>query len=44
MSFEFGMQRPTGLITEAAEPDEYDVDEEELDATPAAADKTCVVT
>src|SRR5581483_3308732 len=34
-----GMQRPTGLITEAAEPDEYDVDEEELDATPAAADK-----
>jgi probable Rubsico expression protein CbbX len=29
MSFEFGMKRPSGLITEAAEPDEYNVDEEE---------------
>src|ERR1041385_9150296 len=36
MSFEFGMQRPTGLITEAAEPDEYDVDEEEVELKPAA--------
>src|SRR5436190_10406323 len=38
MSFEFGMSRPTGLITEAHEPDEYDVDETEADepARPAA--------
>jgi probable Rubsico expression protein CbbX len=37
--FEFGMRRPTGLITEAAEPDEYNVDEDEQDpvaSTPAA--------
>ena len=30
MSFEFGM-RPQGQITEAAEPEEYDVDEAEAD-------------
>src|SRR5579862_5324467 len=40
MSFEFGMQRPTGLITEAAEPEEYDVDEDEAEApAPPAADR-----
>jgi len=32
MSFEFGMRPPQGLVTEAAEPDEYDPDEDgELD-------------
>ena len=38
MSFEFGM-RPQGYITGAAEPEEYDVDEEEADVavpTPTA--------
>ena len=37
MSFDFGMKRPTGLITEAAEPDEYNLDEEEADLPPAPA-------
>jgi probable Rubsico expression protein CbbX len=38
MSFEFGMRHtaPQGFVTAPAEPDEYDVDEEELDAPPAA--------
>ena len=31
MSFEFGMKRPQGFITSAAEPEEYDVDEEEAE-------------
>src|SRR5437016_268380 len=40
MSFEFGMQRPRGQVTEAAEPEEYDVDEEEADPpAPAALDE-----
>jgi probable Rubsico expression protein CbbX len=30
-SFEFGMKRPQGFITSAAEPEEYDVDEEEAE-------------
>ncbi|HEX4521258.1 MAG TPA: CbbX protein [Gaiellaceae bacterium] len=34
MSFEFGM-RPQGQITEAAEPEEYDVDEAEADPAPS---------
>jgi probable Rubsico expression protein CbbX len=34
-SFEFGM-RPQGFVTAPAEPDEYDVDEDELDPEPAA--------
>ena len=34
---EFGMKRPTGLITEAAEPDEYNVDEEEVELPPPPA-------
>ena len=32
VSFEFGMRPPQGCITAAAEPEEYDVDEEEADA------------
>src|SRR5579862_6125714 len=31
------MKRPTGLITEAAEPDEYNIDEEEAELPPSAA-------
>jgi probable Rubsico expression protein CbbX len=30
-SFDFGMKRPQGFITSAAEPEEYDVDEEEAE-------------
>src|SRR5581483_6129833 len=37
MSFDFGMKRPAGLITEAAAPDEYNVDEEEVDLPPPPA-------
>jgi probable Rubsico expression protein CbbX len=40
MSFEFGMRRPTqGFVTAPAEPEDYDVDEEEVDpvAPPASA-------
>jgi probable Rubsico expression protein CbbX len=36
MSFEFGMRPPQGFITGAAEPEEYDVDEEETE--PQVAD------
>jgi probable Rubsico expression protein CbbX len=32
--FEFGMRRPTGLITEAAEPEEYDPDEDTPELVP----------
>jgi probable Rubsico expression protein CbbX len=32
LSFEFGMKRPQGFITSAAEPEEYDIDEEEAEA------------
>jgi probable Rubsico expression protein CbbX len=39
VSFEFGMRKPQGFVTSAAEPEEYDVDEEEgADAAPAARD------
>jgi probable Rubsico expression protein CbbX len=31
VSFEFGMKKPAGFVTSAAEPDEYDVDEEEVE-------------
>ena len=31
MSFEFGMKKPAGFVTAAAEPEEYDVDEEEVE-------------
>ena len=31
MSFEFGMKKPTGFVTSAAEPEEYDVDDEEVE-------------
>ncbi len=31
MSFEFGMKKPQGFITSAAEPEEYDLDEEEAE-------------
>ncbi len=34
MSFAFGMKPPTGQITEAAEPEEYDVDAEEAEPLP----------
>src|SRR5581483_5944215 len=39
MSFEFGLRRSGrhGFVTAPAEPDEYDIDEEELDAPPTAA-------
>ena len=38
MSFEFGM-RPQGQLTEAAEPEEYDVDEAEADVAVAVSDR-----
>ncbi len=37
-SFDFGMKRPQGFITSAAEPEEYDVDEAEADV-PATAER-----
>ena len=38
MSFEFGMKKPTGFVTSAAEPEEYDVDEEEVEVPVAPRD------
>ena len=37
MSFEFGMRRPQGFVTAPAEPEDYDVDEEEADPAPPQA-------
>src|SRR6516165_7754099 len=39
MSFEFGMKPPQGFITGAAEPEEYDVDDEEAPAPIIPADR-----
>jgi probable Rubsico expression protein CbbX len=38
MSFEFGM-RPQGFVTAPAEPEDYDVDEEEADPAPQTAEQ-----